>query len=357
MFNPVKISDSLVGIVGLQQPDDPIFAILDEENQSSRSGLYVTNNSYARIPFLMETQDYANISNEQFNTLLRNMQKASIINVCSEVFNKPAFVDRNLIYKYAGAKVETEVLPQGFVGRRLIISNEKNIAVKISRVLLDFDGTGAIELMLFNTAQKAPLYTKEIEITTDHQNEPLNWVIDNSGDTYKGEYYIGYISTGISVAPFKRDYQNSRIESAITHVETHRVFVENHVTDQLFDIRQVANMNEVDGLNLDITVYEDYTDLIIQNEMIFARAIYLDFVISFLHKYQTSVRSNRVQRLTAELVSRTVLEIEGNRGIDSPVVVQGLRPEFLREISQIKEEVDKIRSGYFGDGMYVSTLD
>lgn len=356
MFSPEKISTALVGIVGLRQPFDPEFAILDAANILSASGLWVTDNAYAKISYLKDTQDYEDISNADFNTMLRNMQKASIVNVCSQVFKDADYIDRNLIYKYAGSKAETDILPEGFVGRRIIVSDEKNVAFKITRVLLDFAGLGSFTLMLFNTAQLTPLYTKEITITTDHQVEVLDWTVDNSGNTYKGEYYIGYVVPGLSVIqPYKRDYEKAMVMNYITYLEIDKIHVQNYTGTELFDVRTVQYLNEADGLNFDITVYEDFTDLIINNKLLFARAIYLDFIISFLSVYAATSRSTRNQFLTESIISRAILEVEGSKGMQGMPPIKGLRPQLIREISQIAVELDKIRKGYFGEEVMVIT--
>ena len=344
-----------MGIVGLKQPYNPDFAILDIENTQSRSGLFVTDNSFAKIEYLKATQDYDDITDDDFNQVLKDMQKSSIINVCSQVFSDSDYVDRNLIYKYAGNKTETDTLPSGFIGYKICVSDEKNVAFKITRVLLDFDSNEEITLMLFNTAKKEPIQTQVITIDSDHKEVVLNWVVDNSETTYKGDYYIGYLSADLDLKPFKRDYENSNIANNITYLDIEKVKVSNHNTNVLFDLTKVEQLEECSGLNLDITVYEDYTDLIVQNEFVFARAIYLDFIINFLHSYLTSLRSNRNERLSETVVSRALIEIEGTKGDDSPVVVKGLRPQFLREISQIKNELMKLKKGYFGEYIEVVT--
>lgn len=358
MFDASKITEKLVGIVGLRQPYNPTFAILDAENTQSRSGLFVTDNTYAKIELLKDTQDYKGINDTQFNDLLKRMQKASIINVCSQVFNnESAYIDRNLLFKNASNKIETQTLPDGFVGYRIRIDSDKNLAFKITRALLDFEGTGEIKLLLFNTAKKDPLFEQEITITTDHQEVALNWTINNTDTTYKGDWYIGYLSEGITVRPYKRDYNDGNVMSNISFLCIDGGYVSGYNLETLFDVSSFGFDTLSNGLNFDITVYDDFTDLIIQNENLFARAIYLDFVINFLHSYATSIRSNANERLSDVIVSRALMEIEGTKGVDSPVQVQGLRPQFLREISQIKSEIEKIKRCYFGEEIQVITRE
>lgn len=356
MFDNSLIKSSLYGVVGTKNPYDPTFAIIDANNQISRSDFYSTDNPFCKISSLKETQDYADISDADFNTMLKEMQENAIISVSKMVFNDSDFIDRNLIYKYAQNLQNVETLPSGFVGYKLEVSEENDIAVEIKRVLLNFQGTGNITLILWNTGSKTALESQLITITSDSQEVELNWRLDNTGTTYKGEYYVGYLTDGITVTPYKRDWENSNVISNIKKICIEPVYVSGHNTNTLFDLNDVNGLTECNGLNFDITVFKDYTDLIINNEMLFARAINLAFQINFLSVYSSSIRHNEGRRNGDNLV-RIIQEIEGQSGEGGVVKVTGLKPMLIGEVALIKTEIDRLRAGYFYDGIYNVTLN
>lgn len=356
MFNVSKIQNSLSGLVGFSQPFNPEYAIVNAENLASESGYFVNSNPFAKIEYIKDCQDYAGISNDNFNTVLSDIIKNSAINVVNQVFSKPSYIDRQLLYKYALNKTETDVLPNGFIGYRLEIDDTKSVAFKITRILLDFDGTGDIELMLFNSSKKEPLFTETVTISTDHQEVVLDWELNDTNTIYKGEYYVGYIkSASTTVQPFKRDFENAEIMSYVTHLDIERISVPNHTTNTIFDLNDVASLDDATGLNLDITVYDDFTDLIIQNRFLFARAIHISAVINCLQIYLASLRSNRNERQAEQLYNKVLLEVEGTRSGDNVISVKGLRPQLLSEISEIKKEITKLKEGYLGNGWEVIT--
>jgi hypothetical protein len=355
MFQVDKISDKLYGVVGLRQPFNPNYAILDAENQISRTGYYVTDNSYVKLEFIKDSNDYKDISDEDFNLFLKRMQQASIVNVCQRVFSRFDYLDRNLLYQNAQNKVNQETLIDGFVGYRIRVSSDKNIAFQIKRVLLDFDTNGDFKLMLFNTSELDPIFEEDITITDKTQAVELNWNVDNSGDTYKGDYYLGYVKTDTTPIPFKRDYENSDVMSYISHLDIHRMQVKGHSTQTLFDLTLDEGLSENIGLNPDIVVYEDYTDLIIQNEMLFGKAIELDMSISILREYLNSLRSNRNERIAESQASRIIAEVEGVTG-DGVLAITGLRPQLIGEISAIRTEINKLITGYFNNNLRAVTL-
>lgn len=356
MYNVSKIRTALYGLVGFRQPFNPSYQKLDANNQISRSGYYVTDNPFCKLEHIYDSQDYSGISDANFNLLLKRKQEESITSICSAVFNEPDFIDRQVLYKNAINKVNTVTLPNGFVGYRIQVDCEKNIAFCIKRVLLDFDGTGDIDLLLFNTSIQTPIKTKNISITGTSQEEVLNWEVDNTEGYYKGDFYLGYINNALTVTPFKRDYELSNILSIVTHLCIQPIYINGHTTATLWDLQTEDGLSEYCGVNPDITVYEDYTDLIINNEKLFSLPINLDLQISCISESLASLRSNRNERNGELRTIRMTQEIEGQTG-EGVVKVTGLRPQLYRAINMVKSEVKKLQRGYFGDGIFTDTLD
>lgn len=376
MINPTVLSARLAGLVGFRQPYNPAYQILDAANLASRSGYFVTDNPFVKIETIKDSQDYAGILDADFNAYLKNRLATSAVNVANAVFSQNDYIDRQLIYKYAlnkysqnptgsvdqdGKNVYTYDLPAGFICYWLQPSQEKDLAFKIERVFLEFAGTGDITLYLYNTANlKTPLQTKTVTVTNPCQEVLLDWVCDNaaSGKGYKGDYYLGYFSEGMVLKPFQRQYRNAVAMSDISDL--------NYIRSQFptftdpskeFDLMGFSSYIPYNGINPDITVYEDFTDLIIQNEKLFARAIMLDAQIAFLSESIASVRSNRNERISEMSVAKMMTQIEGETG-EGNVKVKGLRPQFYGAIGSIKKELDKLRTGYQGEGLImVQTME
>lgn len=349
MLNINKVKDSWVGLVGFKQPYNPAYAVLDVENTESESGYYVTENTFVKIEYIKDNQDYYKITNEQFNELLREIKRTGISNVCNRVFNEYDFLDRSVLFKYPTNKVNTEVLPLGFVGYKIEVGKEKNISFKINKVFLDFEGTGDLILRLYNTNTKSFLHEQLVTITSDHQTQVLDWVLDNSEEVYKGDFYIGYTTQGLTVQPYKRDFSLSNTMSSFKYLNIKGVSVENHNTSQLFDIDKVDSVTFCNGLNLDITVYDDYTDFCLNNKMLFARAVQLDCIIQCVQIYMASLRSNANQSNSNQLYEKIMIDLEGTSS-GSLVKVNGLRNQLVGEITTLKDEIKKLKVGLFKSG-------
>jgi hypothetical protein len=357
MVNINKIHTALSGLVGFKQPFNPAYAIVDVDNQKSESGYFATDNPYAKIEFIKDNQDYTDISDSDFNLLLRNIKESSLSNVVNQVFSEYDFLDRAVMFANASNKTETEALPVGFVGYKIEVSKQSNVAFKINRVLLDFQGTGTMKLLLWNTASKETLQSKVVTITSGHQVEELNWTVDNSGATYKGDYYIGYNTQGITVQPYKRQFNNASIMSQIKCLSLSKVAVIGHNSEELFDLQSIDGMSEDCGLNFDISVFEDFTDFAINNKILFARAVQLATIISCIQIYMASLRSNANQQHANEVYEKIMIELEGTRA-ESVINIKGLKNQLLSEIMSVKAEIAKLKMGFSKKGqIMVSTLN
>jgi hypothetical protein len=355
MFQVGKISTKLYGIVGLRDSFNPAYTLLDADNQISRSGYYITDNAYVKLEYIKDSQDYKDASDANINLYIKRLQESSIVNVCHRVFNRFDYLDRNLLYTNAQNRINQEILVDGFVGYRIEVSKYNDIAFEIKRVLLDFDTLGDFKLMLFNTSSATPIQEKDITITAKTQEVVLDWKVDNSDITYKGDYYLGYIKTATTPIPFKRDYENANVMSNFTNLYIEKIRVVGHLTETLFDLSLQEGLSESTGLNPDITIYEDYTDLIVNNETLFARAISLDFSIAVLREQLNSLRTNSNQRLAEQQSLKILAEIEGTSG-DNALKLIGLRSLLNGEIEQISNEIDKLKRGYFNNSIKVNTI-
>lgn len=356
MFSVSKIQTGLKGIVGFRQPLNPNLPTLTADVLESRSGLIVNDNPLVKIDYLKATEDYQSLTDNDFSTQLIQKQKDSIVSVCTSVFNKSSFIEQSLVFRYANNKVSTNALPVGFVGQEIEITDRSDVAIKIKRVLLEFSGTGSFDLLLFNSAISTPLQTKTINVTSSQQEEILDWELDNSDNYFKGKYYIGYIANGLTITPYKREYENADVMAGFDNLNVTDIEVGGHTTATLFDLNNVKNSTLTNGLNLDIAVYFDYTNFIIQNEKLFATAILYDLQISCLTQYLASLTSNREQRKAEELSVRIFQEIEGQQGGQGFVKITGLRSKLMRSIDDIQSEIQKLKRGLTGGKVTLNTL-
>lgn len=357
MFIKSKIISNLSGLVGYQNPANPDYQIVDSTNQLSSSGRHFTENAYCKIEYIKKMHDYARISDSAFNDHLTKLNQEAITTVIDRVFDESDFLDRQVLFKYPNNKINTEDFPNdSLVVYRISQSTEKNLAIKISRVLLEFQGTGTIHLMLFNSFVNDPIEEKDIEITSSMQIEDLNWIVNNSDNFYKGDLLLGYRPTALTgnLKPYKREYENSDIMSVIEELIIDRGYYPNITDNTIPDLKDFDSSAECWGLNPDIIVYEDFTDFIIQNKSQFERAIQLQGQINIIGHILATRRSNPDERISKETIKNMIVELEGIN-VEDGIKKNGIKKELFFELTRIKKEINKLQTNYLSKGLIINT--
>jgi len=331
MFNRTKINTGLVGLVGYAKPSNPDFNVVNETNQASRSGRYFTDNAYCKIEYIKDCQDYKNATRTQINELLTGIQKNAIINVVDQVFDNDDLLERDLLFPYAQNKQDNEILPNGFIGYR--IRKKANIAFEVKRIFFEFTNTGTITVYLFSSNQKDALYAQEFTISTtgfQSLSPTSSWIVDNTTN-YDGEYYLGYVKGNL--ISYKRNYENADLMAYFDNLCIERINVPDHTGSELFDLQDIEGLGENTGINPDVIVFEDYTDIILRSENLISGAIQKAGQIEIIKMIMASFRSNYNQRVTNEIRNNMLFSIEGNPELK----IYGLKNELEREVKKLRD--------------------
>jgi hypothetical protein len=272
--------------------------------------------------------------------------------------------DKQVLFAKTSPTVDLETtIPDGSViGYRIKPSDTKHVAFKIRRVQLQFDCDAYpcdANLFLMNSNWPEPLKIQAISITSKNMWVDLDWILNNTDNEYKGEYYflIGPVG-GVRMQPFKRNDGDSNEMKVVAELDIERVsFGTTSQTFNIvdFDYEQALELSENVGLNPDITVYEDYTEFILNNEQMFARAIQLEFAISLMNMIATSKRSNRDERLGREIVAMMITHINGVNA-EGEVRVTGLKDTLYYQVKGIRKEVEKLKQDFFGTSIQTYTV-
>jgi hypothetical protein len=333
MYNR-NLIDARTGLVGFENSANPAYAMVNTTNQTSRSSRYFTDNPYCKIEYILDCMDYKDASGTQINTNLTKIQRVAFMNVCDELFNNEDYLERDLMYPYEQNKINLETLPAGFVGWRIF--KKAGIAFQINRIFCEFSNEGIFTLYLFSSNQPTALESQEITVSTiGFQDVSLTgWIVDNTVN-YDGHYFLGYIKNDL--IPYKRDYCNSDLKAYFKHLAFERIYVPGHSSDTLFNQDDIDGLSENPGINPDISVYRDYTDLIIRNENLFATAVQLAGQIEILRLIISSGRSNPTERITKQVVDKLLFELEGNPELK----IYGLKNKYNQEIKKLKNSFNQ----------------
>jgi len=355
MFEIEKIQEALLGLVGIRQPLDATITLY-EELLASSSGLYLDEIPHFKLQYWIESQDYINADTSELSQRMTEIYKDSVSSVIHQIFKTPSYIDRNKLFVNAFSRKEVEtIVADTFYGYQIELSYKKNIAFKITNALIEMQGVGSIVLELYHSSSDVALKSATVNkllADGDVKTIDLNWVISASDVPYKGYFYIGYRNVNDELKPWKRDFNTAGRMTTISEVCFRNI---RNPEPDFTDLEKIDFVSEHNGFNFDITVYEDYTDLIKQNAFLFAKCIQLQWAISIMTSYVSSLRVNAETRRAQELMN-TLIQINGQKGYGLQRIV-GLSELVTSELLSIQTEIDKVKDGYFGadNQIYVVT--
>lgn len=318
---------ALRGLVGFRQPIDPDYAFLDADNLQSDSGkIFQDISGFVTVQNIIDTFSYqGTTTTDQRNTILDNMRDSAASDVLQEIFNDRSHIhESNVLFPYE-QDYETSIDLSKEFNYIEIKHLKKGITININNIILSFDGAATFNIYLYSSTTKAPVQTKSITTTAGEDTKLyLGWSLDG-----RYTYRIGYKLSEIGTArPYLRNYELSTLDE-----QAKNICFEYYSTDfdgDRLDLGSKISNSDATGINLEYSVYTDWTMEVIKNKNILAKAIQVQMALTVADRILSSTSSNITQRLTNENLNK-IGYILGNAEKGT-----GLKGQFRKEINDIK---------------------
>lgn len=335
MLRIKDITKALTNVVGWDPEIGYGDVNIDTDLTESESGLYFQQ-AHTLITLRNMTAiapDFQGLDTEAkqlaFSSWLRAKTEASIAKAIT------TFCDNKLANKVSKTLLESKALFDGtvrisdtvkntgsFVGFELVTLRAKGVTTKINKIGLQFTKPGTYKLYLFHSSKNEPIkvFTFEKKAANSLEwfvpDEPLLLPYMSDDTDAGGSWYLGYIQTELpseSEAIFKQyDWSKGPCTwCSRRELELYRAwsrFLEVHPFKVIPNISQESESLELwdistnlytyttnYGINLDISVYCDITDFIIEQRNMFKSVIQLQLAADMLREfaYNPNVRVNR----------------------------------------------------------------
>lgn len=337
MIRPDKIISGMSGSVGFRQPFNSEYAIVNSENQLSASELFYQDASdFVSVENIIDCQSYSNISETDFNILLTRLQNDAVLKVCQKITSNESDLIQDInLYPYEKTFNNTIEPLSRFVGFKIEPNyiNSK-IINKIKWVELCLDSVVTFKLYLYNSNKpNTPIAEKEITTVANEAKiiQIDNWFIADDADYKSGYFYIGYFEDDLgSAKAIKKDYELSDYKVGTKYFYISPVTLTH--TGSNIDVSSYTEESDTFGLNIGISVYNDYTELLISNKSLLYQAIQYQMGERILNLIRTSIRSNITERLNQEHINDISFDLYGNREAG----IEGVTGKLKREINNIK---------------------
>lgn len=322
MINESIIKQELFGIVGFTQPTISEYAIVDTDNLQASSGQrFEGASNLVSVKNIHVCQENKDITTDQFNTYLTSLQNQTIIDTVNKIINdKSKHLETNTLFPYEQDYQKTKTGLDGFVGIRIQPNLNEKCLIKINTIAITLDSAIELPVYLINSETGTALYTTTVTTIANQQaSVNVDWNISlnintSTQNVLGGKYYLGYYTSDLGAAkPIERDYELAEfpIYSNYFDVEFRVMGLNGTRINPNLD----ESIPEPYGLNMNYSVYVDYTDLIVKNKYKFARAIQLQMAEKVTDLILTSTRTNQVERLLGDNI-RNIANYENKTVFD-----------------------------------------
>lgn len=333
-FNIAKIMGALQGRLGWSQPTLAGMPVISGQNQLASSSRYYEDfHTSCTIQKLYTSQDDKDISDAGFNALLQRYDRKVIMRCLNAVFNRPQKIEHGLVYERTSNVRNVPVPNQGnFCGYRIKVSNG-NYAVMINTLAMFFNGVATFNIYLFNDLKKAPLMSQSVTtVANDQTIIPLNWILKYIDDNKGGLFYIGYFQDDLGLVLAVDEQLNMWADSKIYGAWP---FQSPKVAGSLdFNRINPSVVFRTYGLNMEVSSYRDYTEMIVQNAHLFDEARGLCMAIQVLEQIRNSARTNSTNRQANEMI-KLDYDLDLAFPTKEKPFMAGLRAQLVREFERI----------------------
>ena len=323
----VEAIEALRGLVGFRQPIDPDYAFLDAGNIQSDSGIYYDDLSkIATVENIIDTSGYQDsLSDAQKNTILDNIKDAVSNDVLTEIFNSKSHIkESNTLFPYEQDYKSTIDL-ENDLNYIEIKHLKKGITTNINNIILSFNEDATFNVYLYKSTSINPIQTKEVTTSSGEDTKVyLGWNLDD-----RFTYRLGYKTSEVGTAkPYLRNYELSVMEELSDNI-CFEYYSANFDGNRL-DLSSESSNSDAFGMNIEYSVYIDWTKEIVKNKNLFSRALQLQMALKTANNILTSNNSNINQKISRDNLDK-IAYILGNEDRGT-----GLKGQYRKEINDIK---------------------
>ena len=320
MMQPTTLLPSFQGLVGWRKPDDTDLQYTQDADQAylyaSDSGYYFNDVSHlVRLEYL----DKVRLEEEELEEYINRLTNAAILDTLDQYYRQrlrstyaKTLLSPEPVVNGAGYYRDTVIGQNRFVGFQITLKDHRSLSVHLSKVSLQLTAPQAVplKLYLYEAGMIQPRATLDLAYTSANS---VHWYdvkgLNEQQDIYlqrdlMGLYYLGYYEEDLDGSAIKKDYDglfcghcrsySKQLNEYVSVVPISVPAAFFDVSRDLFDPSQVVSEGNNAGLNVQLSVYCDLTNVLNRERMLFAKAIQLKGAIKALNDMFTTPETSRL---------------------------------------------------------------
>ena len=285
-------------------------------------------------------------------TYLANKMRSVIMECVQAVYNERQLIDKaQLCFQRPDVMLYPQpVMNVGqFVGIKMLISPQNDVAVKFNTLELFFDNDCTFNMYLYNDMTQAPVYIKSVT-ASKLQQVIVNLSTDViqsylSSNSKGGIWYFGYYQNDIEAQGAKAMYYsiyNTTFHGAWLWAFSAPMWTGATVLPN-FQRNNIGSNNLTYGLNIEVETFTDATNTIVQGanlwDEVIGNAMAVKVVTDIIFNYQT----NAIQRAIGSVpeVQKLYADLNGYYPEEGQPRIMGLKDKMDRSIKTLKSGFQK----------------
>lgn len=334
MLDVARILTGFSQQIGWRQPIDQEYAVVSAANNVSNSGKYFQDYSKSIRVENLKNNFPQGLSDDDFNARLTEKANEGLVRACYDVISDELdLLESKPLYHFQNdfSKKITNVSNR-FVGYEVTLAKQEGIAITLNKLMTHFDGVDTFNIYIYHSSQKSPIETISVTTQTDSvKSETTSKILYYQNDIYTGgTFYIGYYQDDLGVQAYDRQYELADIQNCFEFVYVKPIMVDATSGTDIFDVNKVENASESWGLNFDLSVYNDWTQLLLDNKSVMLDAIGYKVAAMLVDDMYYSNRNNSISK---EVKQRLLIELKGVSGAKE----FGLEAKMDKEIKRVKQ--------------------
>jgi hypothetical protein len=292
---------------------------------------------------VLAVQEDNGISSDDYSTFLAALKRQVAIESLMAIFPQQTIIEEPKILFEKQFRTSYKPIPNAskFCGWQLKIA-DGNYSTKIESIGLTMSKPCTVTLYLYNDIKAQPLWSKALTVT--EANSQTIFDIDDlilgrlTNDHKGGVFYIGYYQAeiegqsstqGVDVylnsweSFYMLGYQGFEAASDFTG--------KTFVRDNYFSNYRTY------GLNLELSTFVDYTNVIIRQAQQFDRLQGLIMTKKCIELTMNSPRTNSGERVSRDMYQDMYNELEGLKGGEGIPYRQGLNDKIMNEVKRLQK--------------------
>jgi len=340
-FDFSRVVAALFGRLGWKQPVKANSPVIDSTNQMSKGYRYFNDGSFhaiVTIDNLKATMEEQGASDVNLNLYMESLQRAAIMRCLNAVFREPEYIKQYLLLDRIGQNDKVIENTGLFVGYEINLAPVMDIGVQIDSATLLFDQDVTFNLYLFKDGKKSPISVIEVSAVAgeatvvNFSDLVLNYI---GSATKGGRFYFGY---------FQDDIGSTRaIQEQVCSKDTACFCAQPMQSKQTvgqydFNRNQRSYTVQPYGINLEMSVFRDHTQVIVKKANLFDEVIGLTVASMTIEQIIYTCRSNTNERVLKDELSKIgiQLDLNGVAAISDSPKIKGLNDRIEEELKRLR---------------------